>query len=633
MKNLKNIFTMALVTTCMSACTGFLDIEPETTLTGKNFYKSPDDIRSALYSTYSSLRDNGLYSASIYLFGDVRSDVAFPNQTNYYANTFRHEIEKFTISANNSGNQNYWAHHYKGIIRANTVIEKGKELFGNDEAVQKYIAEAEVLRALFYFNLVRAYGGVPIIMDIPQEYTDSRGHLRASAEEVYIRILTDLTTAIESNNLYRSTNNGEKTPTGRVNKYAAEALLGKVLLSMPNDITEAAYPNVEAWKDISANPNITVFYPETTTTQYEAAKYYLEDVINNGGYELYPNFSELFKPTNKHSSESIWEVEYKTGQAEGLGSPFYTLFSPASYAPRNKANSNGYIPSPISNQGNGACAPTGYFMDMAKKWDSMYPDYQYEVRKFDDVIYTDTRISDGNIKLDTDGISYLPVNENNLIYKAYKLMKDEYGFSGGIEVDLNKFIPIAAGMAGGSTDAASAMFAINKLFNLGLSNRELMEQGVKIGADVPYCIMRGTALAEGIGEKLTRLAPMPFCHMVVAKPPINVSTKMVYDSLDSGAITKHPDIDGIIEAINEGSVIKIAERMGNVLEDVTIPLYPVIDKIKKDMISQGAYNAMMSGSGPTVFGIFPDEQTALNCKEYLKRQGDARQVYITETFN
>lgn len=412
MKNLKNIFTMALVTTCMSACTGFLDIEPETTLTGKNFYKSPDDIRSALYSTYSSLRDNGLYSASIYLFGDVRSDVAFPNQTNYYANTFRHEIEKFTISANNSGNQNYWAHHYKGIIRANTVIEKGKELFGNDEAVQKYIAEAEVLRALFYFNLVRAYGGVPIIMDIPQEYTDSRGHLRASTEEVYIRILTDLTTAIESNNLYRSTNNGEKTPTGRVNKYAAEALLGKVLLSMPNDITEAAYPNVEAWKDISANPNITVFYPETTTTQYEAAKYYLEDVINNGGYELYPNFSELFKPTNKHSSESIWEVEYKTGQAEGLGSPFYTLFSPASYAPRNKANSNGYIPSPIPNQGNGACAPTGYFMDMAKKWDSMYPDYQYEVRKFDDVIYTDTRISDGNIKLDTDGISYLPVNEN-----------------------------------------------------------------------------------------------------------------------------------------------------------------------------------------------------------------------------
>ena len=213
-----------------------------------------------------------------------------------------------------------------------------------------------------------------------------------------------------------------------------------------------------------------------------------------------------------------------------------------------------------------------------------------------------------------------------------KLMKDEYGFSGGIDVDLNKFIPIAAGMAGGSTDAASTMFAINKLFNLGLSNAELMEQGVKIGADVPYCIMRGTALAEGIGEKLTKLTPMPHCYIVVAKPPINVSTKMVYESLDSGAITKHPDIDGIIEAINEGDVKKVAERMGNVLEDVTIPMYPVIAKIKNDMLANGAYNAMMSGSGPTVFGIFPDEQTALNCKEYLKSQEDARQVYITETF-
>ena len=144
--------------------------------------------------------------------------------------------------------------------------------------------------------------------------------------------------------------------------------------------------------------------------------------------------------------------------------------------------------------------------------------------------------------------------------------------------------------------------------------------------------MRGTALAEGIGEKLTKLSPMPHCHIVVAKPPINVSTKMVYESLDAGAITKHPDIDAMIEAINEGDVKKVAERMGNVLEDVTVPMYPVIAKIKNDMISQGAYNAMMSGSGPTVFGIFPDEQTALKCKEYLKAQEDARQVYITETF-
>lgn len=242
-----------------------------------------------------------------------------------------------------------------------------------------------------------------------------------------------------------------------------------------------------------------------------------------------------------------------------------------------------------------------------------------------------TKIPEDEIRININ-LKFLPVNENNLIYKAYKLMKDEYGFSGGIDVDLNKFIPIAAGMAGGSTDAASTMFAINRLFELGLSNEELMKQGIKIGADVPYCIMRGTALAEGIGEKLTKLSPMPHCHIVVAKPPINVSTKMVYESLDAGAITKHPDIDAIIEAINEGDVKKVAERMGNVLEDVTVPMYPVIAKIKNDMISQGAYNAMMSGSGPTVFGIFPDEQTALKCKEYLKAHEDARQVYITETF-
>ena len=249
-------------------------------------------------------------------------------------------------------------------------------------------------------------------MDIPQEYTDSRGHLRASTEEVYIRILTDLTTAIESNNLYRSTNNGEKTPTGRVNKYAAEALLGKVLLSMPNDITEAAYPNVEAWKDISANPNITVFYPETTTTQYEAAKYYLEDVINNGGYELYPNFSELFKPTNKHSSESIWEVEYKTGQAEGLGSPFYTLFSPASYAPAIKPTQTdiSHLPFQIKEMAH------AHRPDILWTWQrNGIPCIPIINMKYANSMMLSTPIhasADGNIKLDTDGISYLPVNEN-----------------------------------------------------------------------------------------------------------------------------------------------------------------------------------------------------------------------------
>ena len=425
MKTLKNIIIAVLTTTFTTGCTSFLDIEPESTLTGKNFYKSPNDIRSAMFSTYSSLTDNGLYSGSIYLFGDVRSDIAFPNQTNYYANTFRHEIENFTMSSNNSGNQNYWANHYKGIIRANKVIIKGNELFADDTDVQKYIAEAKVLRALFYFNLVRAYGGVPLIMDVPEDYTSSKGHLRASVTDVYVRIITDLTEAIQSGRLYRGTNNSEKAPTGRANKYVAEALLGKVFLSMPNEITEAAYPNVPAWKNITAEPSITAFYPEVFT-QYEAAKFYLDDVVTNGGYSLLPNYSYLFTPAYKHSSESLWEAEYASGQAEGLGSPFYTSFSPASYSPRNTQNPNGYVPSPISNQGNGACSPTGYFMDMAKKWDSMYPDYQYKVRTFSGFICRDLRISNGAIKLDTDGVSYLPINENKDYLQDISFPYDPY---------------------------------------------------------------------------------------------------------------------------------------------------------------------------------------------------------------
>lgn len=243
-----------------------------------------------------------------------------------------------------------------------------------------------------------------------------------------------------------------------------------------------------------------------------------------------------------------------------------------------------------------------------------------------------TRIPRDEIHI-ISNLAFLPVNENNLVYKAVKLIKDEYRISEGIEVDLNKFIPVAAGMAGGSTDAASAMFGMNKMFDLNMSMGRMMELGVRLGADVPYCVMRGTALAEGIGEKLTRLTPVPHLWMLVAKPPINVSTKLVYENLDLGGVVEHPDIDGIIKAIEDQNVERIAQSMGNVLESVTIPLYPVINTIKQDMMNHGAINAMMSGSGPTVFGIFPDGQTALDCQKFLKEKGDARQVYITESFN
>lgn len=243
-----------------------------------------------------------------------------------------------------------------------------------------------------------------------------------------------------------------------------------------------------------------------------------------------------------------------------------------------------------------------------------------------------TKIPEEEIRI-TSNLAFLPVNENNLIYKAIKLLKDEYHFPGGVSVDLNKFIPVAAGMAGGSTDAASTMFGVNRLFGLNLSMGKMMELGVRLGADVPYCVMRGTALAEGIGEKLTRITPVPHMWILIAKPQINVSTRLVYEQLDMGGIQKHPDIDGIIRAIEAQDVVRIAQSMGNVLENVTVPLYPVIETIKQDMLSYGAINAMMSGSGPTVFGIFPDEQTTLACQAFLKKKGDARQVYITENFN
>ena len=243
-----------------------------------------------------------------------------------------------------------------------------------------------------------------------------------------------------------------------------------------------------------------------------------------------------------------------------------------------------------------------------------------------------TKIPEEEIRI-TSNLAFLPVNENNLIYKAIKLLKDEYHFPGGVSVDLNKFIPVAAGMAGGSTDAASTMFGVNRLFGLNLSMGKMMELGVRLGADVPYCVMRGTALAEGIGEKLTRITPVPHMWILIAKPQINVSTRLVYEQLDMGGIQKHPDTDGIIRAIEAQDVVRIAQSMGNVLENVTVPLYPVIETIKQDMLSHGAINAMMSGSGPTVFGIFPDEQTTLACQAFLKKKGDARQVYITENFN
>ena len=233
----------------------------------------------------------------------------------------------------------------------------------------------------------------------------------------------------------------------------------------------------------------------------------------------------------------------------------------------------------------------------------------------------------------TTNLSYIPVNENNLVYKAAKLLMDQYGIEEGITINLNKFIPVAAGMAGGSSDAAATLVGVNIMFQLGLTRQQLMELGVKIGADVPYCVMRGTALAEGIGEKLTVLPPMPPCYVLIGKPGISVSTKFVYTNLNLGPDTHHPDIDGMIQALEKRDLYGITDRMENVLEKVTIPEYPVIETIKNHMKAHGAVNAMMSGSGPTVFGIFDDKEKAEYACEKLKESMLAKQIFLTTVFN
>lgn len=238
-----------------------------------------------------------------------------------------------------------------------------------------------------------------------------------------------------------------------------------------------------------------------------------------------------------------------------------------------------------------------------------------------------TRTASG-ITVTTDTVE-LPTDDNNLIYKAARIMLEEYHIDSGVHIHLKKNIPIAAGMAGGSTDAAATFKGINRLFDLDCSLEELMKLGVRVGADVPYCILGGTALAEGIGEKLTSLNPAPDCYVLVAKPPINVSTRYVYEHLDAEGVSEHPDIDGMVDAIWLESLQGILDRMGNVLETVTVRKYPIIEELKVRMRELGALNSLMSGSGPTVFGIFVNERMAREAFEQMKKESPQCQVFLT----
>lgn len=239
--------------------------------------------------------------------------------------------------------------------------------------------------------------------------------------------------------------------------------------------------------------------------------------------------------------------------------------------------------------------------------------------------------SEGGIEITTN-VGFIPVNEDNLIYKAAKLLMDEFSVDSGLKIHLEKNIPVAAGMAGGSTDAAATMILVNQIFGLGLTKEELMERAVKIGADVPYCIMGGTALSEGIGEVLTKIEGMPNCHIIIAKPDISVSTKYVYENLHANELKKHPDIDGLVDYIKASDLTGISGKLENVLETVTAKEYPIIEEIKDYLKSNGALNSIMSGSGPTVFALFDNETVARNAYEGLKKEGKAKQLYLTDLY-
>lgn len=245
--------------------------------------------------------------------------------------------------------------------------------------------------------------------------------------------------------------------------------------------------------------------------------------------------------------------------------------------------------------------------------------------------------NDPDIILSVSSKDYLGDLENNLIFRAAKLMKQQYDIQYGVEIRLRKKIPVAAGMAGGSTDAAATMLAMNEMYELGLSRGQLMEMAVRLGADIPFCIMGGTALAEGIGEKLTPLPAPPEAVLLIVKPPVMVPTKWVYEHLRLDQIGRHPDIDGMVDALNRGDLKGITGRMENLMETVTEKEYPIITDIKKMMLGNGAMNAVMSGSGPSIFGVFLEEDAARAAAVYVNQtlvtKGINAQVNVTRFYN
>ncbi len=245
---------------------------------------------------------------------------------------------------------------------------------------------------------------------------------------------------------------------------------------------------------------------------------------------------------------------------------------------------------------------------------------------------TITKTSTAGISIKTN-LSYIPNDQGNLVYKAAALFLDAISVKEGLDIRLDKYIPVAAGLAGGSSDAAATLKGLNELFDARLTVPELMTLGVKIGADVPYCILLGTALSEGIGEVLTPLDPIPSCSILLVKPDISVSTRYVYENLVLTSESIHPDIKTMRAALEAGDLNVLTRTMDNILQTVTIKDYPIITEIKCKMQELGAMTSLMSGSGPTVFGIYKDHELAKNAMVYFRKHRQyGKQVFLTKPY-
>ena len=276
-----------------------------------------------------------------------------------------------------------------------------------------------------------------------------------------------------------------------------------------------------------------------------------------------------------------------------------------------------------------AYAKVNLTLDVTGKRDDGYHDLRSVMQTIDlyDTL-TFVRNDTGEVTL-TSTSEQVPVGEDNLIVRACNLMREAYGIEEGVDVDLVKEIPVQAGLGGGSADAAGALRAMNDLFALGLPVETLCEHGARLGADVPFCIRGGTCLAEGIGEILTPLPSPPACTVLIVKPQAGISTAEAYQTLDLKPIEEHPDVDALVQALRDGNLNAMCDVMGNVFEPVAFRRVPALQELENTMLDYGAARAMMSGSGPSVFGIYRDETDAVKTYHLLKAKGRGMNVFVT----